>query len=130
MPSSTAGIVEDGAGALPGGWHKVTVDLVGDLDALVAEPAGHLGDRDALGQGGGGIEVAQGMRDELQRQAGPGCGALEVFLVTAAHDQLVLSALEQVPVGRGAVPGDVLVDRLADVIRQRDVAELPFPAEL
>jgi hypothetical protein len=48
MPPSAAGIVEDGAGAVPGGGHKVTVDLVGDLDALVAEPVGDLGDRDAL----------------------------------------------------------------------------------
>jgi hypothetical protein len=37
----------------------VTVDLVGDLNALVAEPAGDLGDRDALGQRGGGVQVAQ-----------------------------------------------------------------------
>lgn len=35
------------------------VDLVGDLDTLMAEPAGYLGDRDPLGQGGGGVEVAQ-----------------------------------------------------------------------
>jgi len=32
---------------------------MGDLDAFMAEPAGDLGDRDTLGQGGGGLEVAQ-----------------------------------------------------------------------
>ena len=42
--------VEGGAGTVEGGGDEVAVDLVGDLDALVAEPAGHLGDRDALGQ--------------------------------------------------------------------------------
>ena len=35
--------------AVTGGGHEVAVDLVGDLDALVAEPAGHLGDRNAVG---------------------------------------------------------------------------------
>jgi len=40
--------VESGAGTVEGAWDKVAVDLVGDLDALVPEPAGHLGDRDAL----------------------------------------------------------------------------------
>jgi len=53
------GVVEGGTGAIKGGGDEVAVDLVGDLDALVAEPAGHLGDRDAFGQGGGGVEVAQ-----------------------------------------------------------------------
>src|SRR6185437_5931673 len=57
-------------------------------------------------------------------------GPLEVFLVAAADDELVLAALEQVPVAGGAVLGDVLVDRLAHVLRQRDVAELPRYAEL
>src|SRR6266498_1116940 len=55
-----------------------------------------------------------------------GAGAVE----RAGYDQLVLAALEQVPAGRGAVLGDVLVDRLADVLGQRDVAELPGLAEL
>src|ERR1017187_1253412 len=32
-------------------WVRGAVDLVGDLDAVVAEPAGYLGDRDALCQG-------------------------------------------------------------------------------
>ncbi len=66
------------------------------------------------------------MRDELRRQAGPGGGALEVFLVAAADDELVLAALKQVPVGRGAV----LADRLVHVLRQGDVAELSRLAEL
>jgi len=35
----------------------VAVDLVGDLDALMTEPAGHFRDWDALGQRGGGVEV-------------------------------------------------------------------------
>jgi hypothetical protein len=52
MPCSTAGVVEDGAGAVPRGGHEVAVDLVGDLNAVVAEPAGDLGDRDAFGQTG------------------------------------------------------------------------------
>jgi hypothetical protein len=30
----------------------VAVDLMGDFNALVAEPAGDLGDRDTLGQTG------------------------------------------------------------------------------
>jgi hypothetical protein len=81
MRSNTAGVVEDGAGAVPGGGHEVAVDLVGDLDALVPEPPGDLGDRDAAGQGGGGIAVAQGVRDELWRQPGFGGGALEVLLM-------------------------------------------------
>jgi hypothetical protein len=68
--------------------------------------------------------------DELRRQSCPGGGPLEVFLVAAADDQIVLTALDQVPVGRGAVLGDMLVDRLADVLGQRDVAELPRDAEL
>ena len=70
------------------------------------------------------------MGGELRGQPGPGGGALEVLLVGATDDELVLAALEQVPVGRGAVPGNVLVDRLADVLRQRDVAELPLLPEL
>jgi hypothetical protein len=51
--------VQGGAGAVEGGGDEVAVDLMGDLDALVAEPARDLGDRNALGQGGGGVEVAQ-----------------------------------------------------------------------
>jgi len=46
VPPGAAGIVEDGAGAVPGGGHEVAVDLIGDLDALVAEPPGDLGDRE------------------------------------------------------------------------------------
>jgi hypothetical protein len=56
------------------------------------------------------------VRDELWRQRCPGGGSLEVFLVAAADDELVLAALEQVPVAGGAVLGGVLVDGLADVI--------------
>jgi hypothetical protein len=37
------GGIESGAGAIERGGDEVAVDLVGDLDALVAEPAGHLG---------------------------------------------------------------------------------------
>ncbi len=92
------GAVEGGAGAVQGAGHEVAVDLVGDLDAVVAEPAGDLGDRDAFGQGGGGIQVAQRVRYELRRQARSGGGPLEVLLVAAADDELVLAALEQVPV--------------------------------
>jgi hypothetical protein len=43
------GSVEGGAGAVEGCGDEMAVDLVGDLDALVAEPAGDVGDRDALG---------------------------------------------------------------------------------
>jgi hypothetical protein len=42
--------VEGGAGTVEGGGDEVSVDLVGDLDALVAKPAGNFGIRDALGQ--------------------------------------------------------------------------------
>ena len=70
------------------------------------------------------------MRDELRREPRFRSGPLEVILVAAADDQLVLAALKQVPVSGGAVLGDVLVDRLADVFGQRDVAEFPGPAEL
>jgi hypothetical protein len=52
-------LVEGGAGAVEGGGDEVAVDLVSDLDALVAKPAGHFGDRDAFRQGGGGVEVAK-----------------------------------------------------------------------
>jgi hypothetical protein len=45
------GVVEDGSGPVPGGRDEVTADLVGDLYALVPEPAGDLGDQDALGPG-------------------------------------------------------------------------------
>src|SRR5579862_8884193 len=57
VPSGPAGVVKDGPGAVPGGGDEVAVYLVGDLDALVPEPAGDLGDRDALGQGGGCVAV-------------------------------------------------------------------------
>jgi hypothetical protein len=68
------------------------------------------------------------VRDELRWQPRLRGGPLEVLLVTAAHDQLVLAALEQVPVGRGAVPGDVLVDRLADVeVPRGPAARCPAP---
>jgi hypothetical protein len=52
------GRVESGAGAVEGGRDKATLDLVDDLDAVVAEPAGDLGDRDAFGQRGRGVESA------------------------------------------------------------------------
>jgi hypothetical protein len=55
---------------------------------------------------------AAAVGDELRRQPCPGGGPLEVFLVAAADDQLVPAALEQVPLGGGALLGDVLVDRL------------------
>jgi hypothetical protein len=62
VPSAfLVGGVEGGAGAGEGAGYEVAVDLVGDLDAVVAEPAGYLGDRDALGEGGGGVEVAEGV---------------------------------------------------------------------
>ena len=83
----------------------MTVDLVGDFDALVTKPAGHLGDRDAFGQRGRSVQMAQRVRDELRRQPGTGGGALEVLLIGAADDELVLPALEQVAVGRRAVLG-------------------------
>src|SRR5262249_3978291 len=46
-PADSADGAADGPGAVPGSGDEVAVDLVGDLDALVAEPAGDLGDRDA-----------------------------------------------------------------------------------
>ena len=49
---------------------------------------------------------------------------MKVFLVGTADDELVLAALEQVPVAGGAVVGGMLVDGLADVLQQRDVTEL------
>jgi hypothetical protein len=61
----------------------MAVDLVSDLDALMAEPPGYLGDGDALGQGSGGVEVAYRVGDELWRQPCFRGGALEVFLVAA-----------------------------------------------
>src|SRR5690242_6893739 len=100
MPCSTAGVVEDGAGAVPRGGHEVAVDLVGDLNAGVAEPAGDRGDRDAFGQRGRGIQVAERVRDELWRQPGLGGGALEIFLIATADDELVLPSLEEVAVAR------------------------------
>jgi hypothetical protein len=42
-------MIEGVAGAIERRGNEVAVDLVGDLDALVAEPAGYFGDRDALG---------------------------------------------------------------------------------
>jgi len=51
-------------------------------------------------------------------------------LVAAAHNELVLAALEQVPVGRGAILGGVLVDRLVHVLRKRDIAELSGLAQV
>src|SRR5689334_12965781 len=71
------GGVKGSAGAVQGGGNEVAVDLVGDLDAGMAEPAGDLGDRDALGQRDRGVQVAQGVRDELRREPGPGSGPLE-----------------------------------------------------
>jgi hypothetical protein len=108
----------------------VAVDLVGALDAVMAEPARDVSDGDVLGQCGGGVEVAEGVGDEVGGEPGPSGGALEGLLVGAAGDELVLTALEQVPVGGGAVAGDVLVDGLADVFGQGDVAELPGVAVL
>jgi hypothetical protein len=78
VPADSASVVEDGPGAVPGGGDEVAVDPVGDLDALVAEPAGDLGDRDTLGQGGGGVAVAQRVRDELRRRSRLLGGAGEV----------------------------------------------------
>jgi hypothetical protein len=43
--ASPPGLVEGGAGAVPGGRDEVAVDLVGDLDAVVTKPTGDLGDR-------------------------------------------------------------------------------------
>ena len=42
VPADVAGVVENGPGAVPGGGDEVAADLVGDLDALVPEPAGDL----------------------------------------------------------------------------------------
>jgi hypothetical protein len=44
------GAVEGRAGAVEGRRDEVAVDLVGDLDAVVAEPAGDLRDRDSFSQ--------------------------------------------------------------------------------
>jgi hypothetical protein len=57
------------------------------------------------------------VRDELWREARLVRCAPEVLLVAAADDELVFAALEKVSVAGGAVVGDVLVDRLADVLR-------------
>ena len=73
----------------------MAVDLMGDLDALVPEPARDLGDRDTSGQGDGRVTVAQRVRDELRRQPGPCGGAAKVLLVSAADHELVLAALER-----------------------------------
>jgi hypothetical protein len=53
------GVTQDDTGTIEGGGDEVTVDLVSDLDALVAEPAGDLGDGDALCQRRGRVDVAQ-----------------------------------------------------------------------
>lgn len=50
------------------------------------------------------------MRDELRRQARFSRGTLEIFLVGAAGNELVLAALEQVPVGCGAAPGELRIE--------------------
>jgi hypothetical protein len=50
---------DGGAGTIERGGDKVAVDLVGDPDGLVAEPASHLGDRDALSQRGRDVEMAK-----------------------------------------------------------------------
>lgn len=57
--AALVGRVKGGAGAVGGGGDEVTVNLVGDFDALVAKPPGNFGYRDALGQTGRGVEVAQ-----------------------------------------------------------------------
>src|SRR6266508_5260014 len=76
------GVVECGAGAVERAGYEVAVDLVGDLDAAVAEPAGHLGDRGAFGQGGGGVEVAQCVGGELRWHASSRGRSLEVFMLS------------------------------------------------
>jgi hypothetical protein len=91
-PTLAVSGVEGSAGTVEGTWDKVAVDLMSDLDALMPEPPGYLGDGDALGEGNRGAQVAQRVRDELWRQPCFRGGALEVFLVTAAHDQFILAA--------------------------------------
>jgi hypothetical protein len=54
-----------------------------------------------------------------QRETGFLSGPPKVLLVAAADDELVLPALEQVPVAGRAVSGDVLVDSLVDLLRYR-----------
>ena len=73
------GLVQCSACAVPCAGHQVPVDAVGDLDAAVAEPLGHVGDRDAPAQGGGAEAMAQRVRDELRRQAGLAGGAGEAM---------------------------------------------------
>ena len=104
---------------------RVPVDLVGDFDASVAEPAGDLGDGDVLGEGGGCVAVAQRVRGEFRGQPGSDGGPVEILLVGAAGDELVPAALEQVPVWGGAMVGDVLVDRLGDVARGAGCRGIP-----
>ena len=70
----------------------MSIDLVRDLDALVPEPAGDLGDRDALGKGDGRVAVAERVRDELPRQSCLYGGAGEVFLVGTTDYVLVPAA--------------------------------------
>ena len=74
--------------------------------------------------------MPQRVRDELRRQPGLPGGALEVLVVGAAGHVLVPAPPEQVPVLGGPVAGDVLVDRLRHVQRQRDVTELALDPEL
>src|ERR1700678_4357983 len=58
------------------------------------QPGDRPPDRDAVGQGGGGVAMPQRVRDELRRQPGPPGGALEVLLVGAAGHVLVPASLE------------------------------------
>src|SRR5260370_35770966 len=74
--------------------------------------------------------MAQRVRDELRREAGFGCGPGEVLLVAAADDKLAFAPLVEVAVGGRAVVGDVFVDAVGDVLRQRDVAVVALLAEL
>src|SRR5713226_6015911 len=74
--------------------------------------------------------MAQRVRDKLRRQAGFGRGPGEVLLVAAADDKLVLAPLVEVAVAGRAVVGDVLVDGVGDVLRQRDVPVVAFVSEL
>src|SRR5260370_40377176 len=74
--------------------------------------------------------MAQRVRDELRREAGFGCGPGEVLLVAAADDKLAFAPLVEVAVAGRAVVGDVFVDGVGDVLRQRDVAVVALLAEL
>lgn len=107
--------VEGVAGAVVGVGEEVSVGVGGLGGGGVSEVAGQFQDRQARGEGGAGIGVAQRVKGGAVGEPGcVDCGFEDVLVVVTAAEQVSAGGGDQAVVAAGDVPLDVLFESRLD----------------